>query len=154
MQLTTLSKNLLPVYRDLFKHHWPKYMPSYCVFNHFINRFDKHPEWTEKVKFLTLKDDDISDGVYALTCGPYILIDSLEMSPYPKLEKLIYNLDLADNQMFVNFRDDFRPLIMDLLRMRGMEKTFDRGSKICYFNPNEDYIKSVRKRHVLSLRQI
>lgn len=151
MMLNKLSKNLLPIYRDLYKFNWPTYMPSYCVFQHFINRFNKHPEWEEKVKFLTLPDEDISDGTYALTYGPYIYIDSLESAPFIQLEKLLYNMDIKSDQMFVNFRDDFRPLVLDLLRIKRMEKTFDCGYKICYFDVDEEYIMSMQKRYVCSV---
>ncbi|CAG9810899.1 unnamed protein product [Chironomus riparius] len=143
MQLAKLSKTVLPIYRDLFKSNWPKYMPSYCVLQHFINRFGQHPEWEEKVKFLTLKDT--LDGTYALIYGPYICIDSIEAPPYPKLEKLLYNMDLKSDQIFANFRDDFRPLVLDLLRIRKLKKTFDVGSKICFFNVDEDYISGIWK---------
>lgn len=146
MQVVKLTKNLLPIYRDLFKVDWPKSIQSYCLLGHFISRFNNHPEWEQKVEFLTLKDHNSTDGTFAMIYGSYIYVDTLEAAPYPKLQDLLYHLDLKNDQMFSNIRDDFRPIIFDIMRMRKLEQTYEYGAKIVYFDVDEEYILKHRKK--------
>ncbi|KAG5676875.1 hypothetical protein PVAND_006681 [Polypedilum vanderplanki] len=143
MKVVKILKEAMPFYKEIFrKSNWPKHVASYSAFEHFSKRFEKYPEWEHesKVEFLTLNDDKNSDGVFAMIHGPYIYFDTSEAAPYPKLERLLYLLDYSKDKMFISIRDELRTLVDGLMRMRGLEKTYDASARGVYFDVKRDYI--------------
>lgn len=127
--LTKIIKSDLKIYRRLYQAEWPKYLVSFGLLDHFIDRFNKLPEWEEKVQFLKTKESDINDGTFVFINGPHVYFDTLETPPYSKLEKLMNKLDYSQEKVFIGVRDVFRPFIHDLIRIQYLEKTFDTGTK-------------------------
>lgn len=131
--LLRITKQNLPQLGRIYRHHdWPLHIPSLTAIEHFIDRFEKLPQWEKKVKFVTFNDTWKQNGTFAMVNenSDHILFDTLEPWPFATLQKTLERLDIADNKVFVGFRDIFRPLLDDILRIHNLEKTFDTGTKL------------------------
>lgn len=140
--LQKIAKEDLPQLRDIFKADWPLQVVSYALIEHFIDRFEKKPEWEEKVKFLSLGDSWKKTGTFAVVNENdlNITFNTLEPAPYPILSRTLELLDYNQEMAFVSFRDVFRSVVFDVLRVHNLEATFDSGTRLIYMPREKFYL--------------
>lgn len=136
--LVNIPKQQLPILRNLYRSNWPLHAVSYVAIEHFIERFDKKAEWQEKVKFMTISDDWQRSGTFAMVNenDQHILFNTLEAAPYSSLRKTLELLNYDQERVFICFRDIFRPLVFDIVRVQNLEVTFDSSTR-CVYLPRE-----------------
>lgn len=141
-----IMKSELPHLKNLFKRNWPLHASSYVLVDHFADRFENHPKWEEKVKFYTLNDSWMDTGTFAMVneSDQNIFFNTLEDSPYATLKQTLYSLNMEQEQAFIAFRDIFRPLVHDVIRVQHLEKTFDSGVRLLH-GPREGVRKLKEK---------
>jgi hypothetical protein len=127
--LTKILASDLPIYRRLYQLKWPKYLVTCGLLDHFIDRFQKFPEWEEKVQFLKLEGSEINDATFVFINEQHIYFDTLEEPPFDKLNSLMNKLDYSEEKVFIGVRDAFRPFLDDLIRIHHLERTFDLGTR-------------------------
>lgn len=62
----------------------------------------------------------------------HILFDTLEPWPYTTLQEILERLEIVDEKVFISVRENFQPMLNDVLKVQNLEKTFDLGSKLVY----------------------
>jgi len=62
----------------------------------------------------------------------HILFDTLELPPYSTLQRTLELLEIEQEWVFVCVRDNFRPLVFDVMRVHNLEVTFDNGARLMY----------------------
>lgn len=122
--------------RDIYKIAYPSHIVTCSTIQLFIDRFKKHPEWIERVSFLSLNDDWIKNGTFVMICDSRIFCNTLEPSPYESLRQALLSLELDDEMTFVHLRDELRTVIFDVIRIQYFEVISDIGTK-CYLLPKE-----------------
>lgn len=129
--LSIILKQSLPSLKKLYEVDHPLHAITTIAIHHFIERFKKKPEWEEKVKFWSLNDNWEKTGTFAMvnTNDNHILINTLESWPYESLRKTLDLLNYDQPMVFVGFRDIFRPVVFDAVRVQNLEITFDTGTK-------------------------
>jgi hypothetical protein len=133
--LLKLSTQNLLVLKNIYKStNWPLHVVSLCAINHFIRRFKIQPKWEEKVQFLTLNESWKKNGTFAMVNenDKHILFKTLEPWPHKTLRKTLQKLNYVDEKVFICFRDDFRSIVFDVMRICNLEITFDSGTKLVY----------------------
>lgn len=128
-QLTKLS--------DLYKVDWPLHITTQSTIRLFIDRFNNHPEWVNKVDFLSFKDDWSTHGAFIMLHENRIFFNTLEPFPFNNLRRALYLLQFNEILTFVNIRDALRPVIVDVIRIHHLEVLSDIGTK-CFRLPKED----------------
>lgn len=136
--LIKISKQNLLILKRIYKIDWPLHVVSYCAIDHFINRFEKQPEWEDKVKVWSLNEDWRENGTFAMVNDndQNILFNTLEPPPYSTLRRTLELLNYEGQKVFICFRDLFRPLVLDVIRVQNLEATFDSSTR-CMFMPRE-----------------
>lgn len=127
--LTKILASDLHIYRRLYQLNWPKYLVTCGLLDHFIDRFQKFPEWEDKVQFLKLEGSQINDVTFVFINGQHIYFDTLEEAPFETLNNLMKQLDYSQEKVFIGVRDVFRPFLDDLIRVHHLERTFDLGTR-------------------------
>lgn len=137
-ELIRIQKDQLPQLRNLYRADWPSCVTSYAVIDHFIDRFNKHPNWEGKVKFWTLSDKWKASGTFAMINenDNYIMFDTIESWPFPTLQRTLELLNYDRETAFISFREIFRPLVLDVIRVQNLEATFDSSTRLLY-SPRE-----------------
>lgn len=132
--LAIILKNSLPNLKKLYEVDKPLHAVTTLAIRHFIERFDRKPEWEEKVKFLSLNDDWRKTGTFAMVNNNdnHIFFNTLEPWPYKSLRKTLDLLNYDQPIVFIGFRDIFRPVVFDVIRVQYLEMTFDTGTKNVY----------------------
>lgn len=132
--LLKIDKPDLHHLKSLYQRDWPLHASSYAIVDHFIDRFDKQPEWEEKVKFWTLNDSWKATGTFAMVNDndQHIFFNTLEDPPYGSMSRTLELLNMEEEKVFIAFRDIFRPMIHDVIRVQNLEKTFDTGTRLVY----------------------
>ena len=115
--------------RDLYKIAYPLHVSTCSTIQIFIDRFKQHPEWTKRVSFLSYKDDWILKGTFVMINGSRIFCNTLESFPYDSLRKALLLIEFDDITTFVNIRDIFRPIILDITRIQHFEVISDIGTR-------------------------
>jgi hypothetical protein len=134
------SENLIHLSSIYRSANWPLHVVSVGAIEHFIRRFKKQPEWHEKVNFFSLNESWKKTGTFVMvnTNDQHVLFDTLEPTPFKTLRKTFEVLNFDDEKVFVSFRDIFRPLVYDVIRVHNLEVTFDNGTRLIY-SPRLDY---------------
>lgn len=127
--LTKILASDLHIYRRLYQLKWPKFLVTCGLLDHFIDRFQKFPEWEEKVQFLKLGGDEINDGTFVFINGQHVYFDTLEEAPFDILNSVMNQLDYSEEKVFIGVRDVFRPFLDNLIRVHHLERTFDLGTR-------------------------
>jgi len=127
--LTKILASDLHIYRRLYQLNWPKYLVTCGLLDHFIDRFQKFPEWEDKVQFLKLEGSQINDATFVFINGQHVYFDTLEEAPFDTLNNLMKQLDYSQERVFIGVRDVFRPFLDDLIRVHHLERTFDLGTR-------------------------
>lgn len=132
--LSAILKEDLPNLKKLYEVERPLHVITTVAIGHFIERFKKKPEWTEKVTFWSLNDNWKVTGTFVMinTNDDHILFNTLEPSPYESLHKTLELINYDKAMVFICFRDVFRPIVLDIIRVRNLEIIFDSGTRNFY----------------------
>lgn len=127
--------------KNLYKVNWPKYVPTFALLEHFIERFEKHNEWQEKVTFSTINEDSLKNGTFLMVYCDYIMnFNSLEADPYENLEKLINDVDFTEEKKIWAMESHHAEVVEKIVKIQNLEKTFDDSSRCTLHVLNEDVI--------------
>lgn len=132
--LQKITKLQLVELRDLYRAEWPLHVATFSAIVHFMERFEKHPEWEEKVKFWTLNDEWKQSGTFAMVNenDNHILFNTLEPWPYSSLQRTLELLDYDEPKVFISFRDIFRQIVHNVIRVQNLEIRFDSSTRCKY----------------------
>lgn len=133
--------------QNLYKVNWPKFVPTFGLLGHFIERFEKHPEWQEKVHFLTVNADSLESGTFLMNyCNYVVMFNSLEAAPYANLEKLLNVLDFTEEKQLWAMEVHHGQVVEKLVKSQNLEKLFDEGSKCTLHVYTQDELSSAVER--------
>lgn len=145
--LKKLSLLQLKILRDVYTQNWSKNFVTHQLLSSFIERFEKYPEWTEKVHFLSDKSENLSsDGSFVMINENKIYFDTFEAFPHFKMMKSLSCLDFEkEPKMFVNMSDKFRPFLKYFRQCHNLEETYDNCRRLVVLksdkNNYEKFIK-------------
>lgn len=120
-RLTILELKFL---RSQYSKNGPKYVPTIGLLDHFIYRFENHPQWMYKVEFLTTNESTLKSGtfvmVYAMVDARYIAFNSLESAPYRNLQHLLNTLNYAEVNIctFLTVSEEFHKICWKLKMLK------------------------------------
>lgn len=114
--------------RDIYNIGYPLHISTFSTVQMFIERFAQHPDWIDKVSFLSLGDDWRRNGTFVMIYETRIFCNTLEEYPFKSLRKLLLMIELDNLMTFVNLRDYLRSLVLDVIRIRYFEVVSDIGT--------------------------
>lgn len=122
----------LHILRDVYSQNLMTNISTQQLLTHFIERFEKYPQWVEKVHFFSPKNSNLTkDGTFVLVNEHQIQFDTLEPPPYTNLIKILSSLDFSERKMFVNVRENYRHIVLDdLTRLLNLEKIYEQGRRL------------------------
>lgn len=119
--------------KDAFKVNWPLHIATYSTIDIFARRFVEHPEWTDRVTFFGVQGEpEHFKTLIMIHSGDKVFFDTLEPFPYDKLRRALLVIELGQKITFIDVRDCFRPLLLDVIWIRRLE--------ICHENRSRNYI--------------
>lgn len=129
--LLRISKEELPYLRGLYEVERPLHIITVVAISHFIEHFENKPEWDEKIDFWTSSECWKQTGTFAMANknDQHILFNTLEPWPYQSLHRTLELLNYDHKVVFICFRDIFRPVVLDVIRVRNLQITFDSGTR-------------------------
>lgn len=140
-----LSVSDLVKFKDFYKVYWPLHIATYSTLDIFAKRFVEHPEWTGRVTFFGVQcEPENFKTVIMIHSGDKVFFDTLETFPYDSVRKALLEVDLGHKLTFINVRDCFRPLLLDVIRVRRLE--------ICHENGSRNYVFPYRPSSELELK--
>lgn len=131
----------LTILKNLYERDKPLHLVTTTAIGQCIDQLKKKPEWTKKVKFFSLNDNWRLTGTFAMvyTDDDQILFNTLEPAPYESLRETLEYMTYDKPMVFICFRDIFRPIVFDVIRIRHLEVAFDSGTKVfSYKHPDVD----------------
>lgn len=134
--LLRITRQQLPKLSHIYKsNEYPLHNVSYICIDHFIDRFTRKPGYEDKVKFWTLNETWMQNGTFAMVNDNdgHILFNTLEPFPYTTMRQTLERLEIEDEKVFICFRDIFRAMVHDVMRVQCLEKTFDSGTRLIYY---------------------
>lgn len=148
-RMKKLTIKELTFLRELYAKNVPKYVPVVGLLDHFIDRFEKHPEWMDKIDFFTIDESTLRSGTflmhYAMIDTTCISFNSLEAAPYRNLEHLLNSLSYSKEKFykFWTVSEEFRILIENLSRAKNFEKLEDNRSECSEFKMDRDKLLKI-----------
>lgn len=140
--LTIIRQEDLLDLKNLYEADKPLHVVTTVAIGHFIERFKKKPEWTNIVKFWSLNDSWKETGTFVMINAndDHILFDTLEPAPHKSLHSILDLIDYVKPMVFICFRDIFRPVVLDVIRVQNLEITFDSGTRTVYDSRHDEDI--------------
>jgi hypothetical protein len=127
--LVKILVDQMPKLRDFYKREWPLHIATYSTISLFYNRFLDHPQWIDRVDFLSFDNDWQTTGAFVMIQDNRVFFNTLEEFPFKTLRRLLLSIQLDDEVAFINIRDLLRPIIYDTLRIHYFEVVSDIGTK-------------------------
>lgn len=135
--LLELTKSSVPKFMELYKSaSYPKHVVTYSAFKNYLIQTEKFPEFNKNLQILTLNDDWQNDGLFLMKNGQTYYFDSLEPQPFDRVKKLLLNIDYTKEVIFRAVRDQFKPMVNDVLWLKNLEVTDQTGTTV-YFLPRD-----------------
>lgn len=132
-KLLKLSTKAIPTFLELYKAaSYPRHALTYCSFKNFAMQSEKYPEYRDNLELLTLNDDWRKDGLFLMRNGRTFYFDSLEPQPFERVKKLLLNIDYSNEVVFRAVRDQFKPMVNEVLWLKNLEITDQTGTTV-YF---------------------
>ncbi|KAJ6639532.1 hypothetical protein Bhyg_12278 [Pseudolycoriella hygida] len=132
--------------RDLYKVDWPKFVPTFVLLSHFIERFDKNHEWQEKVHFLTVNIGSLKNGTFLMIyCNYIVCLNSLEAAPYENLQILLNQLDFSEEKKFWAIEAHHADVVLKIQKSKNLEIVYDESSKCTFYQFDLNEIASSLK---------
>lgn len=132
--LTSIGTEDLIVLKQLYEVKKPLHVVTTVAIGHFIKRFTDKPEWTNTVKFWSIENNWKETGTFVMINSNFghIYFDTLEPFPHESLHKTLQLINYDKAQIFVCFRDIFRPIVLDVVRVQNLNIVFDTGARAIY----------------------
>lgn len=111
---------------------YPRHAVTYSAFKNYVIQTEKFPEFKDNLQLLTLNDDWQNDGLFLMKNGHTYYFDSLEAQPFDRVKKLLLNIDYSKEVVFRAVRDQFKPMVNDLLWLKNLEITDQTGTTVYY----------------------
>lgn len=128
VQLRKYSVEDLPRLKDKYKANWPLHIATFSTIDIFARRFLEHPEWRERVTFYGVQGEPENfSTVIMIHSGDKVFFDTLEPLPHDKLRRALFVIELGHKISFINIRDCFRPLLLDIIRTRKFDIRLEVG---------------------------
>lgn len=89
---------------------------------------EKYPEYRENLELYTLNEDWQKDGLFLMKNGGAYYFDSLEPQPFDRVKNVLLNIDYSKEVVFQAIRDQFKPMITDVLWLKNLEITDQTGT--------------------------
>lgn len=127
--------------QTFYKVNWPVHIITYYNFKNFIARFQKHPELQQDVTFLSIGNEWMTNGTFVMinSIAGTLFFDTLEPAPFAGMRELLmlvkYSAHLQ-HQTFINVREDFRELVLEVLANRHF-KVVSNYACDCFVMPKE-----------------
>lgn len=139
--LLKLSTKTIPAFMELYKAaSYPRHAVTYSAFKNFMIQSEKFPKFKDSLQLLTLNDDWQKDGLFLIKNGRTYYFDSLEPQPFARVKKLLLNIDYSREVVFRAVRDQFKPMVNDVLWLKNLEITDQTGTTV-YFLPRDLVLK-------------
>jgi len=136
-KLIKLTKKSVPALMELYKGaSYPKNAVTYSAFKNFLIQSEKHPELANSLEIYSLNDEWNKDGLFLMRNGSGYYFDCLEPQPFERLRKVLNLIDYRDEVVFRAVRDQFKPVINDLLWLKNLEISDQTGTSV-YFLPTK-----------------
>lgn len=141
VNLIKLSMETIPTLMELYRGaSYPRHALTYFSLKHFAIQSEKFPEYKENLELLTLNDNWKKDGLFLMKNGHTYYFDSLEDQPYSRVKDLLLGIDYSKEVVFRAVRDQFKPVMNDVLWLNNMEITDQTGTTM-YFLDREFLLK-------------
>jgi len=128
-KLLKLSKQTIPTFLEMYKAaSYPRHALTYSAFKNYDIQTEKFPEINNNLELLTLNDDWQKDGLFLMKNGRSYYFDSLEPEPFHRVKKLLLNIDYSKEVVFRAVRDQFKPIMNDVLWLKNLEITDQTGT--------------------------
>jgi hypothetical protein len=138
--LKKLNISELKVLRELYHVNFPTSAPTIGLLDHFIDRFQNHPEWQDKVEFVALDDSCFKDGTFTMLYGQIFQFNTIAESPFTNLQKLMYSFDFNqyEDYKFWTVYEKFDEFVDELIERKKLEKAFVERTVCRVTNFNKD----------------
>lgn len=134
VHLIKLSVDDLLVLKEMYKVKWPLHIATYSIIDIFARRFVEHLEWMDKVAFYGVESTLAQCGtVIMIHTRDKVFFDTLDPRESDNLRRALLVVDLDPNCTFISIRDCFRPLLLDIIRIRRFRICHETGSKYYLF---------------------
>lgn len=128
-KLIKLTRNTIPKFLELYRGaSYPRHALTCCTFKNYVLQKEKFPEFENSLELLTLNDDWQKDGLFLMKNGHTYYFDSLELQPYDRVKKLLLSIDYSKEVVFRAVRDQFKPVVNDVLWLKNLEITDQTGT--------------------------
>lgn len=97
---------------------------------------EKFPEYKQNLELYTLNEDWQKDGLFLMRNDRTYYFDSLEPQPYERVKKLLLDIDYSKEVVFRGVRDQFKPMVNEVLWLKNLEITDQTGTTV-YFLTKE-----------------
>lgn len=129
--LLKLSTKVIPTFLEIYKGaSYPRHALTYCAFKNYEMQNAKYPEYRDNLELLTLNDDWQKDGLFLMKNGPTYYFDSLEPQPFDRVKNMLLNIDYSKEVVFRAVRDQFKPMVNDVLWLKNLEITDQTGTTV------------------------
>lgn len=141
MNLVKLNILELGRIQEFYKVNWPVHIFAFYNLKNFIVRFKKHPELQQDVTFLSIGNEWATHGTFIMINGiaGTIFFDTLEPAPFAGMKELLMLVKYPahlQHQTFINVREDFRQLVLEVLVNLHFKVTSDYACD-CFIIPKE-----------------
>lgn len=135
--LLKLSSKTIPTFLELYKGaNYPRHALTYCAFKNYAIQRKKFSEYKENLELYTLNDEWRKDGLFLMKNSGTYYFDSLEPQPFDRVKKVLMDIDYSKQVVFRAVRDEFKPMVNDVLWLKNLEIT-DQTGTTTYFLTRE-----------------
>lgn len=135
VKLITLSRKVIPSFMEMYRAaSYPRHALTYFSLKQFDVQSEKYPEYRENLELLTLNDNWKSDGLFLIKNGSSYYFDSLENQPYNRVKDLLMSIDYSKETVFRAVRDQFKPVMNEILWLNNMEITDQTGTTMYFMH--------------------
>ncbi|XP_037030040.1 uncharacterized protein LOC119069924 [Bradysia coprophila] len=135
VKLLKLPSTIIPSFMELYRAaSYPRHALTYFSLKHFGIQSEKYPEFRENLELLTLNDNWKKDGLFLMKNGHTYYFDSLEDQPYNRVKELLMGIDYSKETVFRAVRDQFKPVMNDVLWLNNMEITDQTGTTMYFLD--------------------
>jgi len=141
-KLIKLTNKSVPALMELYKGaSYPKYAVTYSAFKNFLIQSEKYPQMAKSLEIYSLNDEWNKDGLFLMKNGSGYYFDCLEPQPFERLRKALHLIDYREEVVFRAVRDQFKPVINDLLWLKNLEISDQTGTSVYFVS--KDFVSKL-----------
>jgi len=142
--LLKLSKKTIPRFLEIYKGaSYPRHALTCTAFKNYMIQTEKFPEYESNLELLTLNDQWEKDGLFLMKNGRSYYFDSLEPQPFERVKKMLLKIDYSKEVVFRAVRDQFKPMVNDVLWLKNLEITDQTGTTVYFLT--RDFIMQLEQ---------